>query len=84
MKEEEKDIRLCALCSVVGDCLPSNEGRLMYVGGEEWVHINCGLWSAETYENEDGTLMNIHTAINRGRKLVGSLLLSTFLLLNPL
>ena len=43
---------------------------MMYAGQDDWVHINCALWSAETYEEEDGGLRNVHAAIVRGRKLV--------------
>jgi len=34
------------------------------------VHINCALWSAEVYEEGDGSLQMVHLAIARGRKLV--------------
>ena len=45
-------------------------GRLLYVGHDDWVHINCALWSAEVYEEVDGTLQNVHAAIGRARTLV--------------
>jgi histone-lysine N-methyltransferase MLL4 len=45
-------------------------GRLVYAGQDEWVHINCALWSAEVYEEVDGTLQNVAGAISRGRHLV--------------
>lgn len=44
---------------------------MLFAGADEWVHINCALWSAETYENDDGVLINVHSAMTRGRKLVG-------------
>lgn len=47
-----------------------DEGRMIYAGQDDWAHINCALWSAETYELDDGTLRNVHAAIIRGRKLV--------------
>ena len=25
----------------------------------EWVHVNCGLWSSEVYETMDGSLINV-------------------------
>ena len=25
----------------------------------EWVHVNCALWSSEVYETVDGSLQNI-------------------------
>ncbi len=45
-------------------------GRLLYSSQDEWVHINCALWSAEVYEEVDGTLQNVQTALKRGRSLV--------------
>lgn len=46
-------------------------GRLLYVGQDDWVHVNCALWSAEVYEEEhDGTLQNVQTALSRGRVMV--------------
>jgi hypothetical protein len=42
------------------------------VGQDDWVHVNCALWSAEVYEEEhDGTLQNVQTALSRGRVMVG-------------
>ena len=45
-------------------------GRLLYARQDDWVHINCALWSAEVYEEGDGSLQMVHLAIARGRKLV--------------
>ena len=45
-------------------------GRLVYAGQDDWVHINCALWSAEVYEEVDGTLQHVHTAIARGKQMV--------------
>ncbi|MEQ2205699.1 hypothetical protein XENOCAPTIV_009939, partial [Xenoophorus captivus] len=47
----------------VRDC-----GRLLYIGQNEWAHVNCALWSAEVFEDDDGTLKNVHTAVLRGRQ----------------
>lgn len=41
----------------------------MYLGQNEWAHINCCIWSAEVYEN-NGALHQVHTAVYRGRHLV--------------
>ena len=38
----------------------------------EWVHINCALWSAEVYEDDVGRLKNVYDAVKRGNKLVQS------------
>lgn len=44
-------------------------GRLLYLGQNEWAHINCCLWSAEVYE-ENSALLQVHSAVSRGRHLV--------------
>lgn len=62
-----KDIRFCMLCKKEGECLSDEEGRLLYCGHNTWVHTNCALWSAEVYEEIDGSLQNVHSAISRGR-----------------
>ena len=44
---------------------------MLYGGQDDWVHVNCALWSAEVYEQgQDGTLQNVHEAVSRGRKMV--------------
>ncbi|PSN30585.1 hypothetical protein C0J52_24901, partial [Blattella germanica] len=62
-----KDLRTCTLCKGLGDGLPVEEGRLLYCGQNEWVHANCALWSAEVFEEIDGSLQNVHSAVSRGR-----------------
>ncbi|XP_061521603.1 LOW QUALITY PROTEIN: histone-lysine N-methyltransferase 2B-like [Phycodurus eques] len=66
--EASKDCRQCALCQQYGDSAPKDAGRLLYLGQNEWAHINCCLWSAEVYENK-GALLQVHTAVYRGRHL---------------
>ncbi|XP_026761405.2 histone-lysine N-methyltransferase trithorax isoform X1 [Galleria mellonella] len=61
------DSRMCVLCKGVGDGLPSMEGRLLYCGQNDWIHANCALWSAEVFEEIDGSLQNVHSAISRGK-----------------
>ncbi|ESO93733.1 hypothetical protein LOTGIDRAFT_104642 [Lottia gigantea] len=46
-----------------------NAGRLLYAHQDDWVHVNCALWSAEVYEELTGALQNVHTAVGRGRQL---------------
>nr|XP_057902368.1 histone-lysine N-methyltransferase 2A isoform X2 [Doryrhamphus excisus] len=65
---ESKDGRQCALCQQYGDSAPREGGRLLYMGQNEWAHINCCLWSAEVYER-NGALFQVHTAVSRGRHL---------------
>ncbi|KAK5611023.1 hypothetical protein CRENBAI_023077 [Crenichthys baileyi] len=63
-----KDVRQCALCQQYGDATPSDAGRLLYLGQNEWAHINCCLWSAEVYE-QNSALLQVHGAVSRGRHL---------------
>ncbi|XP_028819501.1 uncharacterized protein kmt2ba isoform X2 [Denticeps clupeoides] len=58
--------RQCALCQKFGDAKPNDAGRLLYLGQDEWAHINCCLWSAEVLEDK-GALMHVHSAVTRGR-----------------
>ncbi|CAB0010900.1 unnamed protein product, partial [Nesidiocoris tenuis] len=62
-----EDVRLCMFCKEVGEGLPSKEGRLLYCGHNEWVHVNCALWSSEVFEEIDGSLQNVQSAISRSR-----------------
>ena len=38
-------------------------GRLMYASQNEWVHVNCALWSAEVFEKVDRCLQNVYAAL---------------------
>uniref|UniRef100_A0A3Q3MGY6 [histone H3]-lysine(4) N-methyltransferase n=1 Tax=Mastacembelus armatus TaxID=205130 RepID=A0A3Q3MGY6_9TELE len=66
--KESRDVRQCALCQQYGDSAPSDAGRLLYLGQNEWAHVNCCLWSAEVYE-ENSALLQVHSAVSRGRHL---------------
>ncbi|XP_053289180.1 histone-lysine N-methyltransferase 2A isoform X3 [Pleuronectes platessa] len=61
------DERQCSLCQKYGDLKPNDAGRLLYLGQNEWVHVNCALWSAEVYEEDNGSLLHVHSAVTRGR-----------------
>ncbi|XP_061531055.1 histone-lysine N-methyltransferase 2B isoform X1 [Phycodurus eques] len=61
------DERQCALCQKYGDRKPNDAGRLLYLGQNEWAHVNCCLWSAEVFEEENGSLLHVHSAVTRGR-----------------
>ncbi|XP_040910067.1 histone-lysine N-methyltransferase 2B isoform X2 [Toxotes jaculatrix] len=65
---KSEDMRQCALCQQYGDSSPRDAGRLLYLGQNEWAHINCCLWSAEVYE-ENSALLQVHSAVSRGRHL---------------
>ncbi|XP_069804587.1 histone-lysine N-methyltransferase 2A isoform X2 [Dendropsophus ebraccatus] len=64
-----EDNRQCALCLKYGDDNTNDAGRLLYIGQDEWTHINCALWSAEVFEEDDGSLKNVHMAVIRGKQL---------------
>ncbi|XP_040281366.1 LOW QUALITY PROTEIN: histone-lysine N-methyltransferase 2A [Bufo bufo] len=64
-----EDNRQCALCLKYGDDHANDAGRLLYIGQDEWTHINCALWSAEVFEDDDGSLKNVHMAVIRGKQL---------------
>uniref|UniRef100_A0A6P8ST43 [histone H3]-lysine(4) N-methyltransferase n=1 Tax=Geotrypetes seraphini TaxID=260995 RepID=A0A6P8ST43_GEOSA len=64
-----EDNRQCALCLKYGDDEPKDAGRLLYIGQNEWTHINCAIWSAEVFEENDGSLKNVHAAVARGRQM---------------
>ncbi|RXN37480.1 histone-lysine N-methyltransferase 2B-like protein [Labeo rohita] len=42
-------------------------GRLLYLGQNEWAHVNCTMWSAEVFEEDNGSLLHVHSAVARGR-----------------
>ncbi|XP_035389803.1 histone-lysine N-methyltransferase 2A isoform X2 [Electrophorus electricus] len=63
------DNRQCVLCLSYGDENTSDCGRLLYIGQNEWAHVNCALWSVEVFEEDDGSLKNVHMAVSRGRQL---------------
>uniref|UniRef100_A0A3Q9Y3H5 [histone H3]-lysine(4) N-methyltransferase n=1 Tax=Polyandrocarpa misakiensis TaxID=7723 RepID=A0A3Q9Y3H5_POLMI len=66
-KKDLDDMRQCLFCGRYGDDQPTNAGRLVYCGQDEWVHVNCALWSAEVFERHDGSLQNVYSAVSRGR-----------------
>ena len=59
--------------NIIGLTFAQDCGRLLYAGQDDWVHVNCALWSAEVYEEVDGTLQNVHAAVVRGKQLVSNL-----------
>ncbi|KAF4086297.1 hypothetical protein AMELA_G00104410 [Ameiurus melas] len=63
----KEDERQCVLCQKYGDAKPSDAGRLLYLGQNEWAHVNCSMWSAEVFEEDNGCLMHVHSAVARGR-----------------
>ncbi|KAJ7990457.1 hypothetical protein DPEC_G00300510 [Dallia pectoralis] len=63
------DNRQCVLCLKYGDENTNEGGRLLYIGQNDWTHVNCALWSAEVFEDDDGSLKNVHMAVIRGKQL---------------
>ncbi|XP_053183478.1 histone-lysine N-methyltransferase 2B isoform X1 [Scomber japonicus] len=63
----KEDERQCSLCQKYGDLKPNEAGRLLYLGQNEWAHVNCCLWSAEVFEEDNGSLLHVHSAVTRGR-----------------
>lgn len=61
------DERTCILCKSAGEGKQNKEARLLYCGQNEWVHTNCALWSNEVFEEIDGSLQNVQSAISRSR-----------------
>lgn len=59
------DNRFCALCFMVGDDTAC--GRLINTDLEQWVHVNCALWSVEVYEGDGGVLQKCQRAKHRSR-----------------
>ena len=66
----QEDTRKCLLCGLTKDAEPSGAGRLLCCGLDEWVHVNCGLWSAEVFEDDEGRLQNVQVALSRGKHMV--------------
>nr|XP_034972975.1 histone-lysine N-methyltransferase 2B isoform X3 [Zootoca vivipara] len=67
--DDAEDKRQCALCLQYGDAPSKDAGRLLYIGQNEWTHVNCAIWSAEVFEENDGSLKNVHAAVARGRQM---------------
>uniref|UniRef100_A0A1I7RZ32 Histone-lysine N-methyltransferase n=1 Tax=Bursaphelenchus xylophilus TaxID=6326 RepID=A0A1I7RZ32_BURXY len=61
----DDDDRVCSFCGHRGDGEQHQGGRLLNVDANEWVHVNCAMWSSEVFETADGALMNVETALRR-------------------
>ena len=60
-----KDRRVCMLCKLIGDGETAQASRLLNYDVDEWVHLNCALWSNEVYEALNGGLHNVDKAKDR-------------------
>lgn len=66
------DTRSCVLCSGRGDGSPSTTERLLCLGPDRWVHLNCAIWCFDIYESMSGSLHNVDECIQRALKTVCS------------
>jgi len=41
--------------------------RLLQLDANQWVHVNCALWSAEVFETQSGVLVNVSAAAQRAQ-----------------
>ena len=62
------DERKCLFCHQIGDGKPNGPGRLLNYDCDQWVHLNCALWSEEVYETTNGALINVQAAFVRGQE----------------
>ncbi|KAI1731709.1 PHD-finger domain-containing protein [Ditylenchus destructor] len=67
LADRTDDTRQCALCGERGDGDHQLTGRLLNIDANEWVHVNCALWSSEVHETEEGALVNVDAAIKRAK-----------------
>ncbi|CAI4230318.1 unnamed protein product [Auanema sp. JU1783] len=61
----DMDRRVCVLCGGIGDGEPVLCGRLLNLGADLWVHVNCAIWSSEVYEAPNGGLSHVDRAVVR-------------------
>ena len=63
------DMRQCLFCHLIGDGVADGPGRLLNINVDQWVHLNCALWSEDVYETVNGALMNVETALKQSSTL---------------
>lgn len=74
LKDKSHHHHQCEQCVKLAYFSPKDAGRLLYLGQNEWAHVNCSMWSAEVFEEDNGCLMHVHSAVARGRLMVGRVL----------
>ncbi|VDM30823.1 unnamed protein product [Hydatigera taeniaeformis] len=62
--DSSSEPRRCLLCARNTDS--SIEDRLIYIGSDTWIHVNCALWSKEVFEEDSGQLTGLSAALRRG------------------
>ncbi|VDK33400.1 unnamed protein product [Taenia asiatica] len=65
---EVPDTRSCILCGAKGDGNVSTTERLLCLGPDRWVHLNCALWCYDIYESVSGSLHRVDESIERALK----------------
>ncbi|CDS42222.1 histone lysine N methyltransferase MLL3 [Echinococcus multilocularis] len=65
---EIPDTRSCILCGAKGDGSVSTTERLLCLGPDRWVHLNCALWCYDIYESVSGSLHRVDESIERALK----------------
>jgi len=58
----------CALCDHIGDT--EQEGRLLPMQYNLWVHVNCALWSSDVLMAIDGALIGLNRVVRFARNSV--------------
>eukprot|EP00039_Didymoeca_costata_P024054 m.9099 g.9099 ORF g.9099 m.9099 type:complete len:1308 (-) comp4008_c0_seq1:192-4115(-) len=67
---KQSDTRTCEFCMQTGDRIEKEGGRLIpLMQPNQWIHVNCALWSAEVYEDVAGAFMSFGSAYRRARHL---------------
>lgn len=59
------DARICILCNERGDGNSSGTERLLCLGLDQWIHLNCSIWCYDIYESVCGSLHRVDECIQR-------------------
>ena len=63
--------RVCVLCGGGGSGAALDEcGRMLPVGVDAWVHVNCAVWSSEVQQKSEGVLSSLAVAVQRAQKTI--------------
>ncbi|GAB6024313.1 hypothetical protein CHUAL_009004 [Chamberlinius hualienensis] len=57
--------RVCVICKTAEDDYYKFGGRLLFCGKNDWVHVNCAVWSHDVTEDDCGRLKGIYEAVNK-------------------
>ncbi len=62
------DTRPCILCNSKGDASVTSAERILCLGLDRWIHLNCALWCYDIYESVSGSLHRVDECIQRAIK----------------